>query len=470
MSNPVDELTTSVNEAAQTLSGLLISLTLAAATLVAVVFAATDDAILRDSLSLVPQLGLSVPLSMITRVAPPFFVLLHAVALLQLNLLDSRINQLRTAASHRHAEEGGNHYRDRLAGIAFFRPEPNDKGCFAPKDEGQSKPKDKGGLGCAQRALAATIFFLISVPVPLLTLLIFQIGFLRGQDGLAILIQKSAFAADGLLVIVLLALPWYSRGAVILAALVGVVLSWFHATLPEAGLSGCQVRWSERTECEVPEPAIYRRNIIDAWICPNWGLDWCRQLNVENLSLLNEIVPTKATVDVIDRIKPGGRAVDQILATIIGLDLRSGYFRYADFTNTLLYGAKFGHAQLQGASFQAAVLDYAQFRFADLEKASFNQWRKHSASLRNAYLRDALLKNADLRGADLTNADLTGADLTKAMVDDETNFTGVIWTGAKLKGVDLMGNKTVDSDKVREACGDAATKLPSNVTIKPCDM
>jgi uncharacterized protein YjbI with pentapeptide repeats len=231
------------------------------------------------------------------------------------------------------------------------------------------------------------------------------------------------------------------------------------------------VRWSEHAECDgkVSEPAIYRRNIIDAWICTSWGLDWCRQLNVENISLLNEIVPTKATVDVIDRIKPGGRAVDQILATIIGLDLRSGYFRYADFTNTLLYGAKFGHAQLQGASFQAAVLDYAQFRFADLEKASFNQWRKHSASLRNAYLRDAHLKNADLRGADLTNADLTNADLTKAIVDDETNFTGVIWTGAKLKGVDLMGNKTVDSDKVREACGDAATKLPSYMTIKSCD-
>jgi hypothetical protein len=190
MSKLVDELITSVNEAAQTVSGLLISLTLAAATLVAIVFAASDDAILRDSLSLVPQLGLSVPLSMITRVAPPFFVLLHAVALLQLNLLDSRINQVRTAATQGHAE-GDNHYADRLAGIAFFR----------------SKPKDKGRFARAQRALAAAIFFLLSVPVPLLTLLIFQIGFLRGQDWLAILIQKIAFAADGLLVAFLLTLP-----------------------------------------------------------------------------------------------------------------------------------------------------------------------------------------------------------------------------------------------------------------------
>lgn len=131
MSKSVDELITSVNEAAQTVSGLLISLTLAAATLVAVVFAATDDAILRDSLSIVPQLGLSVPLSTITRVAPPFFVLLHAVALLQLNLPDSRINRLRTAAKDGHAEVGRNNYRDRLAGIAFFRSAPNDKGVGA---------------------------------------------------------------------------------------------------------------------------------------------------------------------------------------------------------------------------------------------------------------------------------------------------------------------------------------------------
>jgi hypothetical protein len=84
-------------------------------------------------------------------------------------------------------------------------------------------------------------------------------------------------------------------------------------------------------------------------------LDWCRQLNVENLALLNEIVPTKATVDVIDRIKPGGRATEQILATIVGLDLRGGFFRYADFTNNLLFGARVYPSRARNSTMRNSV-------------------------------------------------------------------------------------------------------------------
>jgi uncharacterized protein YjbI with pentapeptide repeats len=208
-------------------------------------------------------------------------------------------------------------------------------------------------------------------------------------------------------------------------------------------------------------------NIIDTWICPSWKLDWCRQLNVENLPLVNEILTTKATADVFDRIKPEGTAAKQILATIIGLDLRSGSFRYADFTNTLLYGANFRHAELQGASFEAALLDYAIFRDAHLERASFNRGRARNASLKNASLHCAHLAKADLSDADLTDADLTDADLTEAVVKG-ANFEGVISTRVKLKGVDLTNAMHVPKE-MREAAGHSATEPPSTTTNKHCE-
>jgi hypothetical protein len=191
---PDDERVAAINETAQTLSSLLISLTLAAATLLAIVFAATDQAIVRDSLSLVPQLGLSVPLSMITRVAPPVFLLLHCIALLQLNLLDRRIRPPDEQIKKLREKAPGQDtfvdpYADRLAGIAFFRSK-------------------YVRMGRVERCFAGAILFLISVPLPFLTLLIFQIGFLRGQDALSIRIQQIVCTADfGLLTWFLLPRP-----------------------------------------------------------------------------------------------------------------------------------------------------------------------------------------------------------------------------------------------------------------------
>ena len=167
-------------------------------------------------------------------------------------------------------------------------------------------------------------------------------------------------------------------------------------------------------------------------------------------------------LDVVDRIAPGGKALNQILATIIGLDLRSGSFRYADFTNCLLYGANFRHADLDGSSFEGAQLDLAQLREAHLEKASFKNSREQHTSLKKASLRAAQLKNADLTNVDLTDADLTGASV------DGTDFTDTIWTGAKIKSVDLTTAKSVDWAKVQEACGDARTKVKTGVIIKQC--
>ncbi|GAA0229237.1 pentapeptide repeat-containing protein [Saccharothrix mutabilis subsp. mutabilis] len=70
------------------------------------------------------------------------------------------------------------------------------------------------------------------------------------------------------------------------------------------------------------------------------------------------------------------------------------------------------------------------------------------AHLRGADLRGAYLIGADLRGADLREADLIGADLR----------------GANLAGADLTGALFVTQVQLDGAQGDAATKLPPDVT------
>ncbi|XVV01905.1 pentapeptide repeat-containing protein [Actinosynnema sp. CA-248983] len=70
------------------------------------------------------------------------------------------------------------------------------------------------------------------------------------------------------------------------------------------------------------------------------------------------------------------------------------------------------------------------------------------ADLRGADLRGAYLIGADLKGADLREADLIGADLR----------------GADLSGADLTGALFVTQVQLDAAKGDAATRLPADLT------
>ncbi|MCW0214508.1 MAG: pentapeptide repeat-containing protein [Pseudonocardia sp.] len=75
--------------------------------------------------------------------------------------------------------------------------------------------------------------------------------------------------------------------------------------------------------------------------------------------------------------------------------------------------------------------------------------RLRRADLRGANLRGALLIGADLREADLRRAELIGADLR----------------GADLRGADLTGALFLTQFQVNAVRGDAATRLPSRVSV-----
>ena len=83
----------------------------------------------------------------------------------------------------------------------------------------------------------------------------------------------------------------------------------------------------------------------------------------------------------------------------------------------------------------------------------WNEWRSKQLDL-SGVIRPP---DTDLTGIDLHGANLKGALLTK------TNLTG-----ADLRGANLTGAKNLTQMQLDQACGDAHTKLPGGLTIKPC--
>jgi len=115
------------------------------------------------------------------------------------------------------------------------------------------------------------------------------------------------------------------------------------------------------------------------------------------------------------------------------------------------------HANLSGQWLLENDLRRADLRVANLSGAILSY-----ANLSGADLTNANLSGADLRAANLRNAKLTSADLSGAYLDFAT------LSGAKLINVDLSGDVMLTQKQLAEACGNANTKLPKGLTLKPC--
>ncbi len=84
------------------------------------------------------------------------------------------------------------------------------------------------------------------------------------------------------------------------------------------------------------------------------------------------------------------------------------------------------------------------------------------ADLRRANLEGAYLCMANLQEANLKGANLQGVNLWRA------NLQGAILEGAILEGATLIRAKDLTQEQLDEACGDAKTKLPPNLSVKRC--
>ena len=103
----------------------------------------------------------------------------------------------------------------------------------------------------------------------------------------------------------------------------------------------------------------------------------------------------------------------------------------------------------------------------------WNEWRSKQLDLSGVIrppdtdLTGIDLHGANLKGALLTKTNLTGADLRDARLDG-ASLSDANLTGANLTGADLRGTKNLTQMQLDQACGDAHTKLPGGLTIKPC--
>ena len=143
-------------------------------------------------------------------------------------------------------------------------------------------------------------------------------------------------------------------------------------------------------------------------------------------------------------------------ATHLGLGSRRGpvYIRVSPLSNEVSITESGDRADV--TIFQPSdvrdMIQISDWRFANLQ----------GANLEDANLREATLNLADLQGADLGGADLQGANLKGAKLQ------GADLDEASLQGADLRETEGLTQEQLYGACGDAETKLPPGMAIKPC--
>lgn len=108
----------------------------------------------------------------------------------------------------------------------------------------------------------------------------------------------------------------------------------------------------------------------------------------------------------------------------------------------------------------------------DLSGANLRVARIAGANLAGADLSGADLISADLGRADLTGANLANANLIRASLVGATltgaRFDGAILTRTHIEDTDLSGAIGLTQAQIRLACGNAGTRLPAGLSVKPC--
>lgn len=140
-------------------------------------------------------------------------------------------------------------------------------------------------------------------------------------------------------------------------------------------------------------------------------------------------------------------------AQLTGADLRNTVFYEADLRGADLRKGDLSKSDLGRAVLMRADLSGAKLRGVDLTRADLLRARLVLADLSGANLGRADLMEADLVAADLSGADLSGANLSKAILFDP------YWGAAK----------GLTQGQLDKACGDAETRLPRGLTLRPCE-
>jgi hypothetical protein len=167
------------------------------------------------------------------------------------------------------------------------------------------------------------------------------------------------------------------------------------------------------------------------------------------------------------RPKPA-KLVDDLERSILVAIIAGGVMLYfAPLRPFDLYQANLSGQSLLGENLRRANLMGANLSGADLTRANLSDASLYSANLSGANLMGANLSgahlsDANLSGANLYFANLSGADLYRV------NLSGADLYRPNLSGANLLGAKNLTQTQLDKACGNADTKLPEGLTLKPC--
>lgn len=175
--------------------------------------------------------------------------------------------------------------------------------------------------------------------------------------------------------------------------------------------------------------------------------------------------------------------VDGILARHKQYLMSPGSGERANLSCSDLRGADLTQAMLDGADLHGAVCDGE----TELRAVSLKQADLRGVDFAHAFMIGAMLDEADASGADFSNTVLTsatfiGATLSSASLQNvnasyvkyiRATFDGAYLdpsslAGADVSGADLRNARNLRFAELRDACGDAETKLPSGLTVQPC--
>jgi len=78
------------------------------------------------------------------------------------------------------------------------------------------------------------------------------------------------------------------------------------------------------------------------------------------------------------------------------------------------------------------------------------------------------MSKSDFRGAKFAGADLSGANLSDSKLDD-ADFAGATFSATQARGTDFSHSKGLTQTQLDGICGDARTRAPAGLRLKPCD-
>jgi uncharacterized protein YjbI with pentapeptide repeats len=233
---------------------------------------------------------------------------------------------------------------------------------------------------------------------------------------------------------------------------------------------------------------LYHANLSGQWLA---GLD-LRNANLRSANLSGaNLIGAKlsgATLSVADlsgaRLSVGDlsnanlSSADLSNADLTGATLSNADLSNADLSNAKLFDANLSDAKLFLANLSDATLlrvnlTGADMRRATLRKANLPESNLGDANLSNAKLGGATLMLANLSNADLSNADLSNAGLMLANLSNadlsNADLSNAELILANLSNANLSNAKKLTQTQLNGACGDANTKLPTGLTLKPCE-